>query len=107
MINNKKENCRNKQNKIEISENMRAKEVANYLGIGLSTVWLYAKQGKITAYKLSPRVTIFKKDELDAFIKGANSTTNTNTPKVRRVAIKKILYYCFMILAWVLKYKYY
>ena len=49
-------------------ENMRAKDVAQYLGVGLSTVWLYAKQGKITPIKLSASVTIFKKEQLDAFI---------------------------------------
>jgi len=50
-------------------ENMRAKEVATYLGIGLSTVWLYVKQGKLHTIKLSERVTIFKKTEIDEFIK--------------------------------------
>jgi len=50
--------------------NMRAKEASIYMGVGLSTIWLWAKQGKITAYKLSDRVTIFKRDELDAFING-------------------------------------
>lgn len=49
-------------------ENFRDKQVALYLGIGLSTVWLYAKQGKLHPIKLSPRVTIFKKSDLDAFI---------------------------------------
>lgn len=49
-------------------ENFRAKETAIYLGVGLSTVWLYAKQGKIIPIKLSNRVTIFKKEDLDRFI---------------------------------------
>ena len=49
-------------------ENMRAKEASKYLGVGLSTIWLYAKQGKITPIKLSDRVTIFKRSDLDAFI---------------------------------------
>jgi excisionase family DNA binding protein len=48
---------------------MRAKEAHKYLGIGLSTLWLYVKQGKIKAIKLSDRVTIFKKEDLDSFIK--------------------------------------
>lgn len=48
--------------------NFRAKEAAKYLGVGLSTVWLYAKQGKLNPIKLSERVTIFKKDDLDRFI---------------------------------------
>ena len=44
---------------------LRAKETAHYLSIGLSTVWLYAKQGKLTAKKLSARVTVFDIEELD------------------------------------------
>ena len=49
-------------------ENLRPKEVAKYLNIGLSTVWLYAKQGKLNPIRLSNRVTIFKKVDIDAFI---------------------------------------
>ena len=40
-------------------KNYRAKELATYLGVGLSTIWLYANQGKITPIKLSSRVTVF------------------------------------------------
>lgn len=43
----------------------RAKEVAKYLGVGLSTVWLYAKQGKLIPKKLSERVTVFSIVEID------------------------------------------
>ena len=51
-------------------ENMRAKEASRYLACGVSTLWLWVKQGKIKAYKLSDRVTIFKRSELDEFING-------------------------------------
>ena len=51
-----------------IKQLFRAKEVANYMGIGLSTVWLYAKQGKLTPKKVSARVTLFSKDEIDNLI---------------------------------------
>lgn len=44
---------------------LRAKEVSQYLSIGLSTVWLYASQGRLTAKKLSPRVTVFDIEEVD------------------------------------------
>jgi len=44
---------------------LRAKEVAEYLGIGLSTVWLYAKEGKLTPKKISARVTVFSIDEIE------------------------------------------
>lgn len=51
-------------------QNLRPKDAAKYLGVGLSTIWLYVKQGKIPAYKISDRVTIFKKEDLDNFISG-------------------------------------
>ena len=54
----------------ELKQNFRAKEAAKYLDVGLSTIWLYAKQGKITPHKLSERVTIFKKEDLDRLING-------------------------------------
>lgn len=54
--------------KLDIKQNYRAKEAAKYLGVGLSTIWLWTKQKKITAYKLSDRVTIFKKEDLDRFV---------------------------------------
>lgn len=47
---------------------VRAKGAANYMGIGISTVWLYAKQGKLTPKRLSPRVTVFSIEEIDNLI---------------------------------------
>lgn len=44
----------------------RAKEVAQYLGVGIATVWRYAQQGRLTAKKLSPSVTVFDIDEVNA-----------------------------------------
>lgn len=44
---------------------LRPKELAEYLSIGLSTVWLYAKQGKIKKRKISSRVTIFNVEEAE------------------------------------------
>jgi len=61
---------RNRQSENAIAENLRAKEASKYLACGVSTLWLWVKQGKIKAYKLSDRVTIFKRSELDAFIDG-------------------------------------
>ena len=55
-----------------MKKNYRPKEVAEYLGIGLSTVWLYIKQGKLKKTKLSDRVTVITKDELDRFMNGGN-----------------------------------
>lgn len=50
---------------IQTKKMYRAKEVSKLLGIGLSTVWLYAKQGKITPIKLSEKVTVFSIDEIN------------------------------------------
>lgn len=46
---------------------LRAKEVASCYGIGLSTVWHYAKQGLIKSIKVSGKVTVFNVKELDEF----------------------------------------
>ena len=51
-------------------ENMRAKEASQFLACGKSTLWLWVKQGKIKGYRISDRVTIFKRSELEAFIDG-------------------------------------
>jgi len=45
----------------------RAKAVSKRYGIGLSTVWYLAKEGKITSIKVTPRVTVFSIKELDKF----------------------------------------
>ncbi len=50
-------------------ENYRANEAAHYLGVSRSTIWLYARQKRLTAIKLSDRVTIFKKSDLDNMCK--------------------------------------
>ena len=47
---------------------LRAKAMAEYLNIGLSTVWLYSKKGKLTPKKLSDRVTLFSVEEADRLI---------------------------------------
>lgn len=48
-----------------IPKYLRPKELAEYLGIGLSTVWLYTKQGKIKRIKISQKVTVFQVDEVE------------------------------------------
>jgi excisionase family DNA binding protein len=42
----------------------RAKELAEYLGIGLSTVWKWAKEGKIKPHNISRGVTVFDIEEV-------------------------------------------
>lgn len=48
----------------ELPKKLRAKKIADEFGIGLSTVWLYAKEGKLTPIKVSSRVTVFNTDEV-------------------------------------------
>ena len=65
-------------------QNFRAKEASVYIGVGLSTVWLYAKQGKLNPIKLSERVTIFKKEDLDSFI-NFNSFSKQSEDQVDKI----------------------
>ena len=51
---------------------MRAKQLAQHLGMGLSTVWNLAKQGKITANKISDRVTVFDVEEVEKALLSKN-----------------------------------
>ena len=50
---------------------MRVKQIAEHFSIGKSTVWLYAKQGKITPKKISDRVTLFEVAEVEKALIGA------------------------------------
>ena len=48
---------------------LRLPEVAEILGVGKSTVWLYARQGKLPkATKLSPRVSVWKMSDVQKLI---------------------------------------
>lgn len=49
-------------------EHFRAKEAAKYLGVAVSTLWLFTKQKKLRAIKLSERVTVWSKNDLDSFV---------------------------------------
>ena len=57
-ISEKKE-YKNMQNIIQKPRYLRSKELAIYLGIGESTVWLYVKQGKLMKHNISAKVTLF------------------------------------------------
>ena len=50
------------ENKFKIK--YRAKELAEFLGIGLSTVWKWAKDGRIRPYIISRGVTVFDINEV-------------------------------------------
>ncbi len=48
---------------------LRPKEVAEILGIGESTLWVWVQKGILPPpQKLSPRVTVFKKADIDRMV---------------------------------------
>jgi len=51
--------------KLQEKKYYRANELKDLLSCGLSTIWLWSKQGKITPIKLSERVTVFSIDEVN------------------------------------------
>jgi predicted site-specific integrase-resolvase len=48
----------------DLPKKLRAKQVAEQFGVGLSTVWLYSQQGKLTPIKVSSRVTVFDTEQV-------------------------------------------
>ena len=50
---------------------LRAPSAAEALGVSKSTIWRYARDGKLTAVKLSDRVTGFRQSEVQALIASA------------------------------------
>jgi len=60
----------------------RVAKVAEILGnLSQSTVWLYTRQGKLKATKLSPKVTVWKESDIRAFVQSQNDTLNE--PRVK------------------------
>jgi len=51
----------------------RAKEIAVYLGVTITTVWNYASRGKLTPIKLSEHATVFDIQEVHALIESATT----------------------------------
>ena len=49
---------------LQIKRMYRADELAKYLGVGKSTVWMWRKENKIRAIHLSPKVTVFDIQEI-------------------------------------------
>lgn len=54
----------NESTYIPLKRMYRAREMAEILGIGTSTLWRYAQQGKIKSYRISSGVTVFSLDEV-------------------------------------------
>lgn len=55
-------------------QRLRAKQVASENSIGLSTVWRYAKLGKLTPIRVTDGVTVFDRDEVNALFGCKTST---------------------------------
>ncbi len=55
-------------------QRLRAKQVASENSIGLSTVWRYAKLGKLTPIRVTDGVTVFDRDEVNALF-GCKAST--------------------------------
>jgi len=47
---------------------LRPKEVCEYMSIGLTSLHRLAKDGKLTKIKLSPKMTMFDREEIDKFM---------------------------------------
>ncbi len=58
---------------------LRAKEAAGTLGIAVSTLWLWAKQGKVPQpVKITPSTTVWLRSELRAYME---KVINQDLPK--------------------------
>lgn len=48
---------------------IRINDVMKKTGLGKSTIWLWVKEGKLPKpIKLSPRITVWKEDSINAWI---------------------------------------
>lgn len=56
-------------------QRLRAKQVALENSIGLSTVWRYVKLGKLTPIRVTDGVTVFDRDEVNAFFAGKTTSS--------------------------------
>lgn len=57
----------------------RAQHIAQEFGIGRSTLWSYAKKpGFPQPVKLSPRCTLFNREELTAWFEAQRNTSTTS-----------------------------
>ena len=81
---------------------LRAKQLAQHLGIGLSTVYWYIRQGKIESKKINGRVTVFDVAEVekaltsksdDKIIKDSKDEDIHNKSKTIEILEKKISKY--------------
>jgi len=64
---------------------LRASDIVEEYPIGLSTVWNWAKKGKLTPIKVSERVTVFSAEEVrNLFQNGLNKKEEKPQPRKKR-----------------------
>lgn len=51
-------------------QKMRVKHIVNEFPVSPASVWLYAKQGKLTPIKVTDGITVFDRSEVEAFFNG-------------------------------------
>lgn len=53
---------------------MRVRDCAKFLSCSESCIWQLLKRGDLTSYKLSPKVTVLKKSEVDEYVQSRMKT---------------------------------
>lgn len=61
------------ENANELPKWVRPKVAAKYGGVSIASIWNYAKQGLLHPIKVTRGVTVFDRDEIEAFFSGSNS----------------------------------
>lgn len=51
-------------------QKMRVKHIVREFPVSSASVWLYAKQGKLTPIKVTDGITVFDRKEVEAFFSG-------------------------------------
>ena len=72
-------------------EFMRASDIANEFPICLSTAWGWAKKGRLTPIKVSSRVTVFRRAEVQNLFSYSSNETIEVQKKVRSRKKRKVI----------------
>lgn len=59
-------------------QKMRVKHIVNEFPTSPASIWLYAKQGKLTPIKITDGVTVFDRKQVEAFFNGNTYKGVTN-----------------------------
>lgn len=62
---------------------LRCHEVGSKISVCESTVWLYTRQGKLKAIKLSPKVTVWSESDVDEFVQSQINALNEPEARVK------------------------